>query len=118
MTETTSRKKRGQRTQNLIASWFASHGWPHAESAGAGRPGEDVTGMPGLAVEVKARRELRLMEWLRQAATHSAGVPLVVHRPDGLGEASVGDWPVTMRLDDATRLLRDAGYGIPIEEAP
>lgn len=107
----TSRRRRGSRTQHLVASWFAARGWDHAQSAGAGRPGEDVTGLPGLSVEVKARRELRLLAWLRQAAGHGAGLPVVVHRPDGLGEASVADWPATMRLEDLTALLQEAGYG-------
>ena len=42
----------------------------------------------------------------------------VVHRPDGMGETSVDHWPVTLRLADAVRLLRAAGYGdrLPEEE--
>jgi hypothetical protein len=37
-----------------------------------------------------------------------------VIRPDGMGEASIGTWPVVMCLDDAIALLRAAGYGTPI----
>ena len=107
---TRSRKQRGSQTQTAVAQWFAGHGWPYAESAGAGRQGSDVTGIPGLACEVKARRELRLIPWLRQAAS-GQGLPFVVHRPDGMGPAVIGDWPVTMRLEDFTGLLHAAGYG-------
>ena len=117
MTTTASRKKRGSQTQAAVAAWFAAHGWPFAESTGAGRTGSDITGIPGLACEVKARRELRLIPWLRQAAT-GAGVPFVVHRPDGLGPAAIGSWPVTMRLSDFTDLLHAAGYGEPTQEHP
>jgi hypothetical protein len=109
---TRSRKRRGSETQSAVAAWFAAHGWPYAEPTGAGRTGSDVTGVPGLACEVKARRELRLTAWLRQAAT-GTGVPFVVHRPDGMGPAAIGGWPVTMRLDDFTQLLHAAGYGDP-----
>ena len=105
-----SRKARGSATQTAVARWFASHGWPHAESAGAGRPGVDVLGLPGLAVEVKARRDLRPLEWVRQAAGRP-GLPVVVFRPDGIGEANVDAWPCIVRLDHLTALLRDAGYG-------
>lgn len=105
-----SRKRRGSETQSAVARWFTDHGWPYAESAGAGRQGSDITGIPGLACEVKARRDLNLLAWLRQAATGN-GVPFVVHRPDGLGPAAVAGWPVTMRLADFTQLLHDAGYG-------
>ena len=114
----TSRKRRGSETQNAVAEWYRQHGWPYAESAGAGRSGVDVTGMIGLGPEVKARRELRLVEWLRQACKRPTSLlPFVVHRPDGMGPASIADWPVTMRLEDHTRLLRAAGYGDP-EETP
>ena len=110
-----SRKKRGAETQEAVARWLREHGWPFAESAGAGRPGIDITGTPGLAVEVKARREFSPLAWVRQASTRP-GLPFVVHRPDGLGPARVADWPVTMRLADFTLLLRDAGYGTTEQE--
>ncbi len=106
----TSRRRRGSETQNAVAAWFAGHGWPHAESAGAGRPGVDVLGLAGISCEVKARRGFSPLAWIRQAR-QQPGLPLVVHRPDGLGTASVADWPVTMRLEDVTALLRAAGYG-------
>ena len=112
MTTNASRKKRGSETQVAVARWFATHGWPYAESTGAGRTGSDVTGIPGLACEVKARRELRITAWLRQATT-GTGLPFVVHRPDGMGPVAIGNWPVTLRLADFTRLLHAAGYGDP-----
>ena len=107
-----SRKHRGYRSQKVAAEWFQQHGWPFAESTGAGRAGVDVTGMPGLAVEVKARREFSPVAWLRQAAgERRLGLPLVVFRPDGFGEASVHKWGVLLSLADATELLLAAGYG-------
>ena len=107
---TATRKRRGSETQTTVARWFAASGWPYAESTGAGRTGSDITGMPGLAVEVKARRDYSPLAWIRQAASNS-GLPFVVHRPDGMGPASVASWPVTLRLDDFTRLLHAAGFG-------
>lgn len=98
-------------SQEAVARWFREHGFPFAASAGSGRPGIDVLNMPGLACEVKARRELRLNEWLKQA-DRDDGLPFVVHRPDGMGIASVGRWPTTLRLNDATDLIRWAGFGI------
>ena len=106
-----SRKQRGSETQTAVAAYLAEHGWPHAQSTGAGRMGVDVTGVPGLGIEVKGRRDLNLPGWLRQAGHHNGGVPLVVHRPDGFGLATVELWPVTFHLRDAVTLLRDAGYG-------
>lgn len=107
---TQSRKRRGAETQAAAARWFAAHGWPWAESAGAGRQGSDITGLPGLACEVKARRGFSPLAWIRQAQAGN-GLPFVIHRPDGMGPASAASWPVTLRLADFTALLQAAGYG-------
>ena len=44
--------KRWSESQHLAAEWFRGTGWPYAEAVGSGRPGADVTGMPGRAPEV------------------------------------------------------------------
>lgn len=109
---TQARKVRGMATQRLAAEWFQDRGFPYAESTGAGRPGRDITGMPGVAVEVKARASLDPIAWLRQAEATAAGdLPCVVFRPNGFGPATVHEWGVLMRLDTFTQLIRDAGYG-------
>lgn len=107
-----SRKARGMRSQRVVAQWFAERGWPFAESTGAGRSGVDVTGIPGLACEVKARTELQPKAWLRQA-DREAGLPFVVFRMNGVGEERVGEWGVMLRLDRFTELLHAAGFGSP-----
>ena len=106
-----SRKARGSQTQTTVARWFAQHGWPYAESTGAGRTGSDITGIPGLACEVKARRAFNPLAWIRQATNGSKGLPFAVFRCNGQGPATIGDWPVILRLADFTALLQTAGYG-------
>lgn len=105
-----SRKARGRQSEKAVAAYLALNGWPYAEAVGSGTPGADITGTPGVAIEVKARRDLNLTGWLRQACARP-GVAMVCHRPDGYGPATVADWPVTMRLADVVTLLRAAGYG-------
>jgi len=107
----THRRQRGWETQRAVAAYFALNGWPFATDAGAGRPGSDILGVPGLGIEVKARRDFKPLEWVRQAAKGDNGIPMCVHRPDGMGPATVASWPVTMRLEDVVQLLREAGYG-------
>lgn len=107
-----SRKARGMATQRAVAAYLAINGWPYATDAGAGRNGCDILGVPGLSIEVKARRDFSPLAWLRQASC-SAGVPIVVHRPDGMGLASLHDWPAIMRLADLVEVLRGAGFGDP-----
>ena len=114
-----SRKQRGAETQRLVAEYLQAHGWPWATDAGAGRSGSDILNTPGVKIEVKARRDLDLSAWLRQASSAPGnGLASVVHRPDGYGPAKIGDWPVTLRLEDWVTLLRQAGYGDPLPELP
>lgn len=116
MATNATRKARGAETQNGVAHWFKENGWPFAESAGAGRGGRDVLGMPGLACEVKARAQFTPLEWLRQAQeAASTDLPFVVWRPNGMGPANIGRWGVMLTLEDFTKLLRDAGYGDPVD---
>jgi len=113
-----ARKHRGYRSQRVVAERFADNGFPHAEPVGAGRAGSDIVGLVGIDVEVKARRGLNinaLMDPLDERAQDGVlGIGII--RPDGMGEKSVGKWPVVICLDDAIALLRAAGYGTPLEE--
>jgi hypothetical protein len=109
---TVSAKRRGAATQKIVAEYLAGNGWPYACDVGAGRSGSDILNTPGLAFEVKARRDFSPQAWLRQASM-GAGLPMCVHRPPGMGPATVAQWPVTMRLADLVALLRDAGFGDP-----
>ena len=109
------RKHRGYRSQRVVAERFAANGFPHAEPVGAGRAGTDIVGLVGIDVEVKARRGLNITELMTQlnerAQDGVLGIGII--RPDGMGEATVGKWPVVMCFDDAIALLRAAGYGTP-----
>lgn len=113
---TQARKVRGMASQRIVADWFREHGFPFAESTGAGRAGVDITGMPGVAIEVKARRGFNLTGWLKQATSERRhGLPAVIVRPDGYGPARIAEWGAVLTLADYTELLRAAGYGNPID---
>jgi hypothetical protein len=107
-----SRKARGMRTQKVVAEAFKEAGWPHAETAGAGRPGTDVLGIVGVDVEVKARRGFNVVAAMKQARERSADGTLCVAviRPDGMGETTISDWPAIVRLADLQQLMKAAGY--------
>lgn len=113
------RKQRGYESQRIVANYLRAHGWPYAEPVGAGRDGSDITGLPDLDVEVKARRGFSPAAAMKQQADRADGrLPFAVLRLDGQGEASVGAWPVVLRLDHFTDLLNDAGYGDNPERKP
>lgn len=106
-----SRKHRGYATQRLVADWFKRHGWPYAESAGAGRQGCDVTNVPGLSLEVKATPGDNTGALKQAVRNRGDGLPIVVWRPNGYGPERIAEWPAFLTLYDLTQLLREAGYG-------
>ena len=119
-----SRKARARETEKVVATYLqyvfpdaevaeAVPLFPEAEAVPSSLSGKDVLNTPGVAVEVKSRRDLDLQAWLRQAEKNSSKeeIPVVIHRPDGLGVTRVDEWPVTMRLYEFVLLLRKAGYG-------
>lgn len=64
----------------------------------------DITGLPGVHVEVKRTEKLNIQEAMEQAVRDSErfddGVPTVFHRKNRRG------WLVTMQLDNWIRLYR------------
>lgn len=114
---TQARKRRGRQTEHLVARAFAADGWPFALATGAGTPGRDITGVPGVAPEVKARSAFSPMANLRQAKANAKDdLPVVVMRPNGFGEATIDEWPVFLTFGEFRKLLRAAGYGNPLTE--
>jgi hypothetical protein len=112
------RKHRGYRSQKVLALYLASHGFPFAESTGAGRSGTDVTGTVGIDWEVKARKDFTPSAVMKQLKERSNGKDLqvAVLRLNGQGEASIGEWMTIVRLEDFVKLIRAAGYGDPEPE--
>ncbi|MGH8792628.1 MAG: hypothetical protein ACRDXX_08285 [Stackebrandtia sp.] len=115
-----SRRRRGAASQRLVAQTLAADGWPYAESVGAGEHGRDITGTPGLSVEVKARRGLNLGAWLAQAVAQAddGEIPVLVVRLDGQGPASVDEWPAVLPFAVLRKILRLAGWGDPPDPCP
>jgi hypothetical protein len=102
--------KRWSEAQHLGAGWFKEHGWLYAEAVGNGRPGRDITGMPGLAPSVKAVKDGRRPDQILKEAEAWGGQPFVLWRPPGFGPATIAQWPVTIRLGWFTELLEADGW--------
>ena len=116
---TAARKHRGIATQGHAAAWFRDHGFPYCTDAGPGRAGRDLLNLIGLAAEVKARAGFSPLAWIRQAISTADGdLPFVLLRCNGQGPKTIPDWPVLLRLEDFTALVRAAGYGDPEQDTP
>jgi hypothetical protein len=102
-------RNRGLDLQNALARYLAAW-WPSAESAGAGRPGSDVLGTPGIVWECKTPRRFDPFVWAKQAAGHArAGeLPVCVYWPDGVGERRPELALAIVPLPELVALLADS----------
>jgi len=95
-------------------------GFPLAERAAlSGRDDRgDINGTPGLAWEVRNRRTVNLPSWLVDAQSRAvvtgADYGLLVVKPQGVGITRVENWAAVLPLADMLKLLREAGYGNPV----
>lgn len=101
------RKHRGYRTQKVIAEYLKQW-WTYADTAGAGRQGEDILNIPTVSIEVKARADFQPLAWIKQAEANANGkLPMVIMRCNGQGE-DVGQYLAFMRVQDLVPLIHQA----------
>jgi hypothetical protein len=98
----TTRRDRAREAELRLAEWLQANGWPDAEANQPARPGPDILHTPGLAIEVKAKAELALPAWLRQAGRQAppGTIPLLIVRGARQGPADIGAWAAVQRLDE------------------
>ncbi len=71
-------------------------------------PGVDLVETPGAAVEIKARANLAIPAFIKQAKANAGQqMPVLILRLNGQGPASIDDWPVVVRMADFIELWRD-----------
>lgn len=106
------RKHRGYRTQKVLADYLKQW-FPYADTAGAGRQGEDILNVPTISIEVKARSDFQPLAWIKQAQTNAAGkLPMVIMRCNGQGE-DAGEYLAFVKVKDIMPILADL---VPTEE--
>lgn len=110
MTGSRSRVHRGYKTERNVADYLVAHGWPFALTQG-GKAGTDITGTPGLSIEVKARSGFEPLAWVRQAQKRE-GLPFAVMRCNGQGD-DAANYIALITFADLVDLLVKAGYNAP-----
>jgi hypothetical protein len=101
---TNHRKHRGYRTQKVIADYLKQW-WEYADTAGAGRQGEDILNIPHVSIEVKARADFQPLAWIKQSAANSKGrLPIVIMRCNGQGE-DAGEYLMFGKVKDLMPLV-------------
>jgi hypothetical protein len=107
-------KAKGRATENQAVAWLISKGWVNAERrrlTGSEDQG-DVTGIPGICIEVKSAAAWAPVRWLRECSLETlnakAEIGFVMARPKG--GVNVDDWVVMMTPDMLFKLLDQAGW--------
>ena len=102
--------KKGPLAEAQIVGFLRETWFPNAERRvmGGNRDRGDVSGIPGVTIEIKNRAEMQLAEWVDEANREAANGPdgeigIVWHKRRGKG--SPGDWYVTMDGWTATGLI-------------
>ncbi len=104
---TNPNKQKGDRAERELVAWLSRNGYRDAHRSRAGWSDDvgDILGIPGLVVEVKSAKTLRLGPWLDELDVEkaNAGVRdgvLIVRRP---GHPDPGQWFAVRRVRDEFR---------------
>ena len=96
-------KQKGTAAESAVVSFLREHGFPHAERLalqGSADRG-DITGIPGIVVEVKACQEYLFSAWLGEAEAErenaKADFGFVAAKPRMVGTTRTGQWYALMR---------------------
>ena len=99
------RKTRGYRTQKVIADYLKQW-WEYADTAGAGRQGEDILNIPSVSIEVKARADFQPLAWIKQSVSNANGkLPIVIMRCNGQGDTDPGEYLLFGKVKDLMPLI-------------
>jgi hypothetical protein len=117
-------KQRGTAAESAVVSFLRTAGFPYAERLAlqGGKDRGDITGIPGVVIEVKAVQEYAFNQWLTEARVErdnaGADFGLVVAKPRLVGTAKTGQWYALMYSFDYLALVsqaaRTAKMDIPI----
>ena len=93
----------------MFAATYLKKIFPDAASVAASLPGKDILGTPGWAFEVKGRREFKPTEWSKQMTKNELPdeYSACIMRPDGYGEAKIGEWLVFMTFKEFRDLIQE-----------
>lgn len=111
-------KIKGTRAETAFVLWLRTW-FPHAERRALRGEKDcgDVTGIPGLAFEVKDANPWHLAAWLRETEAErvnaNAEYGLLVMKPPGVGHERVDQWAVAVYQKDPLEIV-DSGLSSDI----
>lgn len=105
-------KAKGAGAERDFRDWAKDNGFPYADRrlAGATLDKGDISGIPGVTIEIKNHAKMNLAGWVEELLTEMANdkawTGAVVHKRKGRG--SPGDWYATMPVHVWFDLLKRA----------
>lgn len=112
-------KQKGARGEREFSKLCKAQGWSEAHRTAqyCGNTGDasDVTGLPGIHIEVKVGGNIRLYEARDQAvrdvtAAGNGDLPIIAHKRDR------DEWLITMRADDWFAIYREYASSVLLAE--
>lgn len=107
-------KQRGTAWESAIVQFLRDNGVPHAERRAlcGNKDRGDVAGIPGVCLEAKAAKELRLAAWVDEAEAERAndGADIGVVWVKRKGKTCPGSGYAVLSGAQLVRLLQAAGY--------
>lgn len=108
-------KAKGTAAESVVVSFLSQNGFPYAErrALSGGEDKGDITGIPGICIEVKACQTYLFSSWMKETEVErenaKADYGILVVKPKGFGGMRAGQWWAIMYFKDFNRLVDDAG---------
>jgi hypothetical protein len=105
-------KRKGSAAERAVVEWLKANGYPYADRrlAGATSDKGDISGLPGVTIEIKNHAKLDLAGWTAELEVEmkndGAWTGTVLHKRKGKGD--VGEWYATMPAKVWLELLKKA----------
>jgi hypothetical protein len=107
-------KQKGTAAETAVVQWLQKQGRKHVERRSLNGVNDrgDIAGIPGVVIEVKNHKTMKLSEWMKELEVEmrndKAVSGVVIHKKTGTTE--VGNWYATMPVGKWFDLIEEAGY--------
>lgn len=107
-------KRKGTAAESAVVSFLRTQGFPHAERLAlqGGKDRGDITGIPGIVVEVKAEQQYTLSSWLTECRIEvenaKADFGFVAAKPRLVGTMNTASWYAIMNAGSFRDLFTQA----------
>jgi len=107
-------KQKGTNAESAVVTYLQSR-FPYAQIERRALQGNkdrgDITGLPGIVIEVKADKSYRINEWLRETEQErlndNAKLGILVVKPKGIGSANTNKWWAIVPFEVMVDLIKD-----------